>query len=172
MTIMEVAMIKVKITVVVMVMIVLMLYTFLSPYSTPPPPTPPLSSLLSHYQTFQMIRLIAWYIPFPLMLDDDTFSSVFHPRLCRRTGMWLFSPPILWQPATMLPKIRKIKRIIFNYYLFRLRALSKSQNWPARPWPNQTFWQWNMLFPRGFAEKPSPLCIIFRIWLIWMVSFD
>ena len=57
MTIMEVAVIKGKITVVVMVMIVLMLYTFLSPYSTPPPP--PLSSLLSHYQTFQMIRLIA-----------------------------------------------------------------------------------------------------------------
>lgn len=56
MTIMEVAVIKVKITVVVMVMIVLMLYTFVSPYS-PPPPT--LSSLLSHYQTFQTIRLIA-----------------------------------------------------------------------------------------------------------------
>ena len=37
MTIMEVAVIKVKITVVVMVMIVLMLYTFLSPYSSPPP---------------------------------------------------------------------------------------------------------------------------------------
>ena len=40
MTIMEVAMIKVKITVVVMVMIVLMLYTFLSPFSTPPPSPP------------------------------------------------------------------------------------------------------------------------------------
>ena len=22
-----------------------------------------------------------------------------------------------------------------------LRALSKSQNWPAGPWPDQTFWQ-------------------------------
>ena len=149
-------------------MIVLMLYTFLSPYSPPPPPPSP-SSPQSHYQTFHMSSV--WYIPFPLMHDDDTFSSVFRHRLYRHTAMWLFSPPILWQPATMLPKIRKIKRIICNY-LFRLRALSKSQNWPARPWPNQTFWQWNMLFPRGFAEKPSPLCIIVRIWLIWMVSFD
>ena len=87
MTIMEVAVIKVKITVVVMVMIVLMLYTFLSPYSPPPPPSPTLSSLLSHYQTFQMNRLIAWYIPFRLMPEDDTFSSVFHHRLYRRTAM-------------------------------------------------------------------------------------
>ena len=30
---------------------------------------------------------------------------------------------------------------------------SKSQNWPAKPWPDQTFWQWNGLFSRDFAEK-------------------
>ena len=24
---------------------------------------------------------------------------------------------------------------------YTLRALSNSQNWPARPWPDQTFWQ-------------------------------
>ena len=53
-----------------------------------------------------------------------------------------------------------------------LGALSKSQNWPAGPWPDRTFWRWNRLFLRGLAEKPSPLCIIFWIWLIWMVSFD
>ena len=53
MTIMEVAMIKVKITVVVMVMIVIHIFI---PLLNPPPPT--LSSLLSHYQTFQMNRLI------------------------------------------------------------------------------------------------------------------
>ena len=35
-------------------------------------------------------------------------------------------------------------------------ALSNSQNWPARPWPDQTFWQWNRLFSRGFTEKQSP----------------
>ena len=29
--------------------------------------------------------------------------------------------------------------------------------------PDQTFWQRNRIFSRGFAEKPSPLCIIFRI---------
>ena len=53
-----------------------------------------------------------------------------------------------------------------------LRALSKSQNSLAGSWSDQTFWQWNRLFPRRFAEKPSPLCIIFRIWHIWMVSFN
>ena len=59
-----------------------------------------------------------------------------------------------------------------NSFLLSIRALSKSQNWPAEPWSDPTFWQWNRLFPRGFVEKPSPLCIIFRIWQIWMVSFD
>ena len=42
-----------------------------------------------------------------------------------------------------------------------LRVLSKSQNWLAGPWLDQTFWQWKRLFPRGFAEKPSPLWIIY-----------
>ena len=28
-----------------------------------------------------------------------------------------------------------------------LRALSIYQNWPARPLPDQLFWQWNRLFP-------------------------
>ena len=56
--------------------------------------------------------------------------------------------------------------------LWTVRALSKSRNWPVGRSKEQIFWQWNSLFPRGFTEKPSPLCIIFRIWLIWMVNFD
>ena len=30
----------------------------------------------------------------------------------------------------------------------------------------------NKLFPRDFAEKPSPFCLLFRISLIWLDSFD
>ena len=26
--------------------------------------------------------------------------------------------------------------------------------------------------PRVFDEKPSPLCTLFRIWMIWLDSFD
>ena len=37
--------------------------------------------------------------------------------------------------------------------------------------PDQSFWQRNGLFPRVFAEKPSPSCILFRIWLIWLNNF-
>ena len=54
----------------------------------------------------------------------------------------------------------------------RLRAFSICQNWPAGPLPDQTVWKWNRLFRRVFAEKPSPSCIIFRIWLIWLKRFD
>ena len=51
-----------------------------------------------------------------------------------------------------------------------LRALSKSQNWQAGPWLDQTFWQRNRLFPWSLTEKPSPLCIIFWIdWSGWLV---
>ena len=40
------------------------------------------------------------------------------------------------------------------FWIFNsLRALSKSQNWPAKRWPDQTFWQWNGLFSRDFAEN-------------------
>ena len=34
------------------------------------------------------------------------------------------------------------------------------------------FWQWNRFFPTVVAEKPSPSCIVFRIWRIWLDSFD
>ena len=38
--------------------------------------------------------------------------------------------------------------------------------------PDQSLSKWNGFFPEGFAEKPSPSCILFRIWLIWLDSFD
>ena len=72
--------------------------------------------------------------------------------------------------------------------LSMLRALSKSQNWPAGPWSEQSFWQSILrLFPRVFAEKPSPSNLVprvlsypslrtrlisFSIWLMWLDSFD
>ena len=45
-------------------------------------------------------------------------------------------------------------------------------NWPAGPLLDQSFWQWNRLFSRAFAEKPSPSCALFRILPIWLESFD
>ena len=53
-----------------------------------------------------------------------------------------------------------------------LWAFSICQNWPAGPLPNQSVWKWKRLFPRVFAEKPSPSCILFRNWLTWLESFD
>ena len=50
-----------------------------------------------------------------------------------------------------------------------LRALSQSQNWPAGPWPDQSFWQKNKLFTRVFAENHL---LTIRIWLIWLDSLD
>ena len=38
-----------------------------------------------------------------------------------------------------------------------LRALSKSQNWPAGPQPDQSFWQWKILFSRCFCWKAISL---------------
>ena len=34
-----------------------------------------------------------------------------------------------------------------NCQPWKLRVLSKSQNWPARPWLGKSFWQINKLFP-------------------------
>ena len=53
-----------------------------------------------------------------------------------------------------------------------LRAVSICQNWPAGPLPDQSVSKWNLLFLKIFAEKPSPSCILFRIWLIWLNNFD
>ena len=61
---------------------------------------------------------------------------------------------------------------ISTLLLATVRALSKSQNWPAGPWPHRSFWKWNRLFPWVFDEKRFPSCILFGIWLIWLDSFD
>ena len=54
----------------------------------------------------------------------------------------------------------------------KLGALSKSQNWSAGSWPNQSFCERNKLYPRDFAGKAFPSCIPFRVLLIWLDSFD
>ena len=36
------------------------------------------------------------------------------------------------------------------YTVLLLRALSKNQNWPARLWTNQSFWQWKLI---GFFQE-------------------
>ena len=51
-------------------------------------------------------------------------------------------------------------------------ALSKSQNWSAGPWPNQSFCPRNELNPRDFAGKTSPSRIPFRMLRTWLDSFD
>ena len=43
-----------------------------------------------------------------------------------------------------------------------------SNNQSARP----VTLKWDRLFPRVFAEKPSPSYILFKIWLIWLDRFD
>ena len=56
----------------------------------------------------------------------------------------------------------------------KLKALSKSQNWPAGPWldpPDILAMKLFFFFPKGFAEKPFPLCIMFSISLIWVITF-
>ena len=55
-----------------------------------------------------------------------------------------------------------------------LRVLSTCQNWRAGPLPDQSVGKINEIrfFERVFAEKHSPLCILLRIWVIWLDSFD
>ena len=72
---------------------------------------------------------------------------------------------------------KRLNAIFFFIFLFYglhycLRALSICQNWPAGPLPEQSVWKWNRLFLRVFLENPSFSCILFRIWPIWLDSFD
>ena len=111
-------------------------------------------------------------------------DSVFHdkpssavPALCRAFilevffwfGFYSFCLSESWKPDRVCIIIQYRASFSGRRIVQTLRALSKSQNWPAGLWSHQTFWQWNRLFPRGFAEKPSLLCIIFRIWqMVWL----
>ena len=42
----------------------------------------------------------------------------------------------------------------------------------GRTMAGPVIWKWNTLFPRVLDEKRFPSCVLFRIWLIWLDSFD
>ena len=65
----------------------------------------------------------------------------------------------------------KISKILFLLKLILGRFPFVRTDRPDHRW-SRLFWQWNRLFPRVFAEKPSLSCVVFRIWLIWLDSFD
>ena len=110
-----------------------------------------------------------------LQICDSQSQEVFffctNDIICH--ALWLFLSVLNnwgWWGVTALLLNLKFRSRIWLKPLPKLRPLSISPNWPARPWPDQSFWQWISLFPRVFrAEKP--LCMLF-IWLIWLDSYD
>ena len=65
------------------------------------------------------------------------------------------------------------KQLSHFAYLGQLLVLLRAQlaSWTIA-WPVSLKMKINRLLPRVFAEKLSPSCILFRIWLIWLESFD
>ena len=51
---------------------------------------------------------------------------------------------------------------------FSFKSAFQKSELAGGPWPDQSFWPWNRLFPRGFAKKSSPPYIPCRIWQIWL----
>ena len=112
--------------------------------------------------------------------DQTLFGPVKIPLELIHTS---YSLPKTWQGVKLtfcasctcnaLPFIHFHWNILFVTNLCRfLRTLSKSQNWLSRLWKDQSFWQWNRLFPRALLNKTTLSYILFRIWLIWLDSFD
>ena len=104
--------------------------------------------------------------------ESASFFFCTNDVICH--ALWLFLSVLNnwgWWGVTALLLNLKFRGRIWLKPLPKLGPLSISPNWPARPWPDQSFWQWISLFPRVFrAEKP--LCMLFRIWLIWLDSYD
>ena len=51
---------------------------------------------------------------------------------------------------------------------FSFKSAFQKSELARGPWPDQSFWPWNRLFPRVFAKKSSPPCMPCRIWQIWL----
>ena len=57
------------------------------------------------------------------------------------------------------------------------RALSKSQNWLAEPWPDWSFWLWNRTFTKSFCWKiisslPCRRPAITHTVIIWIAAIS
>ena len=114
------------------------------------------SCLYSHVQGQTKIMMEGWVSHYLLLLPPPPwFSGLTLVKLFFCISYYNSPPP---------PQKHNSNKI--KCQLCRLRVFSIYQNWPAGPLLDQLLWQWNRLFPRVFAEKPSPFCIIFRIWLM------
>ena len=51
---------------------------------------------------------------------------------------------------------------------FSFKGAFQKSELAGGPWPDQSFWPWNRLFPIVFAKKSSPPYIPCRIWQIWL----
>ena len=113
-------------------------------------------------QGFELIQDLKIYVAYTWSL---AFLGSEHQTSWKRKKETNKQKNVTKQRAILTTRGRKLRSS-------KLRVFSKSQNWPAGLWQDRSFWKRNRLFPRVFAEKPSPSCILFRVWLIWPDSFD
>ena len=135
----------------------------------------PLPFPRSHTHIFACLSLTRhlYYLRAWNRLPKQTFLGLHHASL----------------PHERLPDAWRSPKSVCAELRGRLRALSKSHNWLVGPWPDQSFWQINRLFPIDWAEKPSPLAYYVRfdwsgriVWIkieipnttgmVWPVSSD
>ena len=108
-----------------------------------------------------------------LVIDGASLSLVFKGPYTGKSIVFVWmnshissSRMAAFKEARYRTRLCTYRNIIYTW------ALSICQNWPAGPLPDQSVWKWKRLFPRVFAEKPSPSCVLFRNWLTWLESFD
>ena len=100
-----------------------------------------------HFFVLAFMSLYQVFRGFPLFLVLEATSK------CLNSLRWFLGVSLRnGKSTTTIPFIYVVVLIIYSATNC-LRALSKSQNWPAGPWPDQSFWRWNRLFATVFLLK-------------------
>ena len=116
--------------------------------------------------------------------NASTIYDIWHHRI-RKPPFWSihtkmrsrrFEKSLLWKfnssTLAIRPAIRASKAAEENCcppkWKFSFKGAFQKSELAGGPWPDQSFWPWNRLFPRVFAKKSSPPYIPCRIWQIWL----
>ena len=80
----------------------------------------------------------------------------------------------MWTWSPMEKLCNRVNSLFPSYFKTLFQSEAKGtfhlSELAGRTIADQSVSKWNRFFQRVFTEKPSPSCIPFRIWLIWLES--
>ena len=102
-------------------------------------------------------------------LWDVSWAGQLHP-----TSYWILNLPNRFNSRLLIKWIIQciLKQLLAGWVVYQTKGAFQKSELAGRTVTGPVILTKHKLFPRVVTEHPSPLCILFRSWLMWLDSFD